>query len=106
MAQILGDLARYLGIPGAQAHYKHALAIAEQRTWSRGARPPAGAWIRGRQHLPGHWGGTAGSATHIRAATGQISQFGRSKSANRDGQEAVQIGGSASALHDHLSDSA
>lgn len=29
VAQILGDLARYLGIPGAQAHYKHALAIAE-----------------------------------------------------------------------------
>jgi DNA-binding SARP family transcriptional activator len=30
VAQILGDLARYLGLPGAQAHYKHALAIAEQ----------------------------------------------------------------------------
>ena len=30
VAQILGDLARYLAIPGAQAHYKHALAIAEQ----------------------------------------------------------------------------
>ena len=29
VAQILGDLARYLGIPGAQAHYEHALAIAE-----------------------------------------------------------------------------
>ena len=29
-AQILGDLARYLGLPGAQAHYKHALAVAEQ----------------------------------------------------------------------------
>jgi DNA-binding SARP family transcriptional activator len=29
-AQILGDLARYLGRPGAQAHYMHALAIAEQ----------------------------------------------------------------------------
>jgi len=29
VAQILGDPARYLGIPGAQAHYKHALAIAE-----------------------------------------------------------------------------
>ena len=28
-AQILGDLARYLRLPGAQAHYKHALAIAE-----------------------------------------------------------------------------
>ena len=30
VAQILGDLARYLGIPSAQAHYKQALAIAEQ----------------------------------------------------------------------------
>jgi hypothetical protein len=30
VAQILGDLARYLAIPGAQAHYKHALAVAEQ----------------------------------------------------------------------------
>jgi hypothetical protein len=29
VAQILGDLARYLGIPSAQAHYEHALAIAE-----------------------------------------------------------------------------
>ena len=29
VAQILGDLARYIGIPGAQAHYKHALAIAD-----------------------------------------------------------------------------
>lgn len=30
VAQILGDLARYLGIPGSDAHYRHALAIAEQ----------------------------------------------------------------------------
>jgi hypothetical protein len=30
VAQILGDLARYLGLPGAQAHYEHALAIAER----------------------------------------------------------------------------
>jgi len=29
-AQILGDLADYLGLPGAMAHYRHALAIAEQ----------------------------------------------------------------------------
>jgi hypothetical protein len=29
-AQILGDLARYLGLPGAEAHYRHALAIAGQ----------------------------------------------------------------------------
>jgi DNA-binding SARP family transcriptional activator len=29
VAQILGDLARYLGLPGAETHYKHALAIAE-----------------------------------------------------------------------------
>lgn len=28
VAQILGDLARYLGIPAAQAHYEHALTIA------------------------------------------------------------------------------
>jgi len=27
-AQILGDLARYLRLPGAEAHYRHALAIA------------------------------------------------------------------------------
>jgi hypothetical protein len=39
-AQILGDLARHLGLPGAQAHYKQALAVAERRTSSRGARPP------------------------------------------------------------------
>jgi hypothetical protein len=30
VAQILGDLARYLGLPGADGHYRHALAIAEQ----------------------------------------------------------------------------
>jgi hypothetical protein len=30
VAHILGDLARHLGIPGAQAHYQHALAIAKQ----------------------------------------------------------------------------
>lgn len=29
-AQILGDLARHLGRPGAQAHYRQALAVAEQ----------------------------------------------------------------------------
>jgi DNA-binding SARP family transcriptional activator len=29
-AQILGDLARYLGLPGAEEHYRHALAIAER----------------------------------------------------------------------------
>jgi DNA-binding SARP family transcriptional activator len=29
-AQLLGDLARYLGAPGADAHYQHALAIAER----------------------------------------------------------------------------
>jgi hypothetical protein len=29
-AQILGDLARYLGLPGADAHYRHALAVAGQ----------------------------------------------------------------------------
>lgn len=29
-AQILGDLARYLGIQRADAHYQHALAIADQ----------------------------------------------------------------------------
>ena len=29
-AQILGDLARHLRFPGAEAHYRHALAIAEQ----------------------------------------------------------------------------
>ncbi len=29
-AQVLGDLAGYLGLPGAEAHYRHALAIAGQ----------------------------------------------------------------------------
>ncbi len=29
-AQILGDLARHFCFPGAEAHYRHALAIAEQ----------------------------------------------------------------------------
>jgi hypothetical protein len=29
-AQILGDLARYLRLPDAEAHYRHALVIAEQ----------------------------------------------------------------------------
>jgi len=39
-AQILGDLARHLGLPVAQAHYRHALAIAEQaqaRSWREAA---------------------------------------------------------------------
>jgi hypothetical protein len=39
-AQVLGDLARYLGIPDADAHYRHALAIAEQanaRPWREAA---------------------------------------------------------------------
>jgi len=30
VAQILGDLARYLGLPGAQTHYEHALALADR----------------------------------------------------------------------------
>jgi DNA-binding SARP family transcriptional activator len=30
VAQILGDIARYLGLPGAEGHYRHALAIAEK----------------------------------------------------------------------------
>ena len=30
VAQILGDLARHLDLPGAEAHYRHALAIAMQ----------------------------------------------------------------------------
>jgi DNA-binding SARP family transcriptional activator len=30
VAQILGDLARHLDLPGAEAHYRHALAIARQ----------------------------------------------------------------------------
>ena len=29
-AQLLGDLARHFGLPGAQAHYEHALALAGQ----------------------------------------------------------------------------
>ncbi len=29
-AQILGDLAHYLGLPGADEHYRHALAVADQ----------------------------------------------------------------------------
>ena len=49
VAQILGDLARYLGLPGAETHYRHALAIAEQahvQPWREAAarrlreRPP------------------------------------------------------------------
>jgi hypothetical protein len=35
-AHILGDLARYLGLPGAEAHYREALAIGERagvRLW-------------------------------------------------------------------------
>ena len=30
VAQILGDLARYLSLPGADAHYRDALAISER----------------------------------------------------------------------------
>jgi DNA-binding SARP family transcriptional activator len=30
VAQVLGDLARYLGLPGADAHYRDALAISER----------------------------------------------------------------------------
>jgi len=40
-AQILGDLASYLGLPAAQAHYEHALAIAENadiEPWRAAAR--------------------------------------------------------------------
>jgi hypothetical protein len=40
-AQILGDLASYLGLPDAQAHYMHALAIAEKadaEPWRAAAR--------------------------------------------------------------------
>jgi len=37
VAQILGDLARYLGVPGAEAHYRQALALAE--------RAHAGPWV-------------------------------------------------------------
>jgi len=49
-AQILGDLARYLGRSGARTHYMHALAIAERaqvEPWREaaarriGARPTA-----------------------------------------------------------------
>jgi DNA-binding SARP family transcriptional activator len=39
-ALILGDLARYLGRPGASDHYRHALAVAEEagvRSWSEAA---------------------------------------------------------------------
>jgi len=40
-ALILGDLARYLGHPGADAHYRQALAVAGQagvRSWAQAAR--------------------------------------------------------------------
>jgi DNA-binding SARP family transcriptional activator len=40
-AQILGDLARYLGLPSATAHFQHALTIAEQakvQPWAQAAR--------------------------------------------------------------------
>jgi DNA-binding SARP family transcriptional activator len=40
-AQILGDLASYLGLPAAKAHYEHALAIAEKANvepWCAAAR--------------------------------------------------------------------
>lgn len=37
VAQILGDLARCLGLPGAEAHYRQALALAE--------RAHAGPWL-------------------------------------------------------------
>jgi DNA-binding SARP family transcriptional activator len=40
VAQILGDIARYLGVHGAEEHYRHALAIAEQarvQPWSEAA---------------------------------------------------------------------
>jgi hypothetical protein len=40
-AQILGDLAAHLGLPGAQAHYEHALAVAEKANvepWRAAAR--------------------------------------------------------------------
>jgi hypothetical protein len=41
VAQILGDLAGYLGLPDARAHYEHALAIAEEANvepWRAAAR--------------------------------------------------------------------
>jgi hypothetical protein len=39
-AQILADLARHLGFPGTDTHYKRALATAERRESSRGTAPP------------------------------------------------------------------
>jgi DNA-binding SARP family transcriptional activator len=52
-ALILGDLARYLGRPDAQAHYQHALAIADQaqvRTWAESARNRLAA-LQGRAEI-------------------------------------------------------
>lgn len=45
-AQILGDLARYLGLPGAGDHYRQALAVADQAkvgSWAQEARRRLGA---------------------------------------------------------------
>jgi DNA-binding SARP family transcriptional activator len=50
VAQILGDLARHLGFPGAEAHYRHALAIAEKtrvQPWRDAAMRRLGVWYRG-----------------------------------------------------------
>ncbi len=49
-AQILGDLARYLRLPDAEAHYRHALVIAEQahvEPWRDAAMRRLGVWYRG-----------------------------------------------------------
>ena len=49
-AQILGDLARHFGFPGADAHYRHALAIAEKarvQPWRDAAMRRLGLWHRG-----------------------------------------------------------
>lgn len=49
-AQILGDLARHLGFPGAETHYRHALAIAEKarvQPWRDAAMRSLGVWYRG-----------------------------------------------------------
>ena len=50
VAQILGDLARYLRLPGAEAHYQHALVVAERahvEPWRDAAMRRLGVWYRG-----------------------------------------------------------
>lgn len=65
VAQILGDLARYLGLPDAQTHYRQALGVAE-RAHAQPWREAAIQRLRERQQLtPAPARGLAASSPQV-----------------------------------------